>query len=249
MNLYRFCEGAFVPEANLLSALGAEKSRLIALVGGGGKTTLLYALARAFRREGLRVVLTTTTHTSPAPAGLLAQNEKEALCLLAEKGAAVVALGLPGQKLAAPALSAAQCLSFCDVVLCEADGARSLPLKAPAAHEPALPRGADLVIGCAGLDALHRPLCEVCHRPPEGAALLQKKETARVEPADIAHLLADENGQRKGVKCAYRAALCKADSPARLAQAKKIALLLEQEEISGAAALYFEQEERGPCWF
>lgn len=39
-----------------------EKKHIISLVGGGGKTTLLYALAGYYRAKGWRTAVTTTTH-------------------------------------------------------------------------------------------------------------------------------------------------------------------------------------------
>lgn len=47
-----------------------------------------------------------------------------------------------------------------DLVLCEADGARRLPLKAPAGHEPLVPPSSSLVVALMGLDAIGRPLDE-----------------------------------------------------------------------------------------
>ena len=39
-----------------------ETGHVISLVGGGGKTTLLYALARHYSAQGQRVLVSTTTH-------------------------------------------------------------------------------------------------------------------------------------------------------------------------------------------
>ncbi|OPX40103.1 MAG: hypothetical protein B1H13_08365 [Desulfobacteraceae bacterium 4484_190.3] len=47
---------------NLRSALALGASEHIAIVGGGGKSTLLFALARELRRQSLKVVTTTTTN-------------------------------------------------------------------------------------------------------------------------------------------------------------------------------------------
>ena len=38
-----------------------ETGHVISLVGGGGKTTLLYALARHYSAQGQRVLVSTTT--------------------------------------------------------------------------------------------------------------------------------------------------------------------------------------------
>ena len=51
-------------------------------------------------------------------------------------------------------------------LLVEADGARRLPLKAPAAHEPVIPAWASSVIVVAGLSGLGKPLStDWVHRP------------------------------------------------------------------------------------
>ena len=48
--------------------LDMDRHRVIALVGGGGKTTTMYALAREAREAGKTVIVTTTTHILPHPA-------------------------------------------------------------------------------------------------------------------------------------------------------------------------------------
>lgn len=40
----------------------AEKGHVVSLVGGGGKTTLLYAMASHCVQKGWRVLVSTTTH-------------------------------------------------------------------------------------------------------------------------------------------------------------------------------------------
>ena len=39
-----------------------NKKHIISLVGGGGKTTIMYELAEHFAEQGKRVVVLTTTH-------------------------------------------------------------------------------------------------------------------------------------------------------------------------------------------
>ena len=48
-------------------ALDPAAHRLVTLVGGGGKTTLLYALARQAVDAGYTVAVTTTTHILHIP--------------------------------------------------------------------------------------------------------------------------------------------------------------------------------------
>ena len=47
--------------------LDMDRHRAVTLVGGGGKTTTMYALAREAREAGKRVIVTTTTHIMPHP--------------------------------------------------------------------------------------------------------------------------------------------------------------------------------------
>ena len=43
--------------------MAKRERRVISLVGGGGKTTTMYALAEIFREEGKKVIVTTSTHS------------------------------------------------------------------------------------------------------------------------------------------------------------------------------------------
>ena len=55
---FRFAEGITDEMFPFLT----EKNHVVSLVGAGGKTTLLYALAEYLRAKGWRVLVTTTTH-------------------------------------------------------------------------------------------------------------------------------------------------------------------------------------------
>ncbi len=51
-------------------------------------------------------------------------------------------------------------------MIIEADGARKLPIKAPAEHEPVIPEFVNTVITVIGLSGLGKPLTEEwVHRP------------------------------------------------------------------------------------
>ena len=71
--------------------LDMEVHRLVALTGAGGKTSTLYALARAGVDAGKKVVVTTTTHILPHPGLPLAGSPAEARALL--EGCPAVTLG------------------------------------------------------------------------------------------------------------------------------------------------------------
>lgn len=73
-------------------ALDPDRHRVVVLVGGGGKTTSIYALAREARDLGRTVIVTTTTHMAPHPGLFLTGgSDPGGLCaLLARYGVVTV---------------------------------------------------------------------------------------------------------------------------------------------------------------
>ena len=190
----------YTNESSLAAALDVPKG-ITALVGGGGKTTLMLRLARELIEGGARVIVTTTTHIFP-PEGMPAQNPatlEEAESALREVNP--VCFGKPADegKLTQPDLPISAMERIADYILVEADGAKRLPLKAPAEHEPVIPQEAKLVIAVAGLDGIGSRIRDCAFRPALYAALCGKVETDLVTPRDLALVLAHEEGQRKRV--------------------------------------------------
>lgn len=206
-----------------------------AIVGGGGKTTLMLALARVLSQSGARVIVTTTTHIFPPEHIIICNpaNINEAQNVISQNNP--VCFGKPSQneKLTTPDLPIGQMEAIADYVLVEADGAKRLPLKAPAEHEPVIPDSAGLVIAVAGLDGIGQMIAEAAFRPAYYAVLCGKAETDLITPIDAARALAHENGQRKGVPANARFAvlLNKADDEARQSFALEIAAELEHENV------------------
>lgn len=231
-------------------ALRPDRHRLIALTGGGGKTTTLYALAAEAAAGGRTVVVTTTTHIMPHPRLPLTDDPAALPALLAGGGVAALGRWDRPDKLSG-AVPPGELAGLADVVLAEADGARLLPLKVPADHEPVIPPGADAVVAVAGLDSLGEPVSRVCHRPERVCALLGVPPGHRVTPADVAEILASPLGGRKGVPAgaAFRCLLNKADTPERRAAGERIRRLLAQRDIPAAVHSYVEKERGGLCWF
>jgi probable selenium-dependent hydroxylase accessory protein YqeC len=208
---------------------------ITAIVGGGGKTTLMLSLARALSRSGARVIVTTTTHIFPPEdiATTDPESEQAAKSALARNNLVCFASPAEGGKLAAPKLSTSTMRTIADYVLVEADGAKRLPLKAPAEHEPVIPAAAELVIAVAGLDGIGQAIAEAAFRPARYAVLCGKMETDAVTPIDAARVLAHENGQRKGVPANARFAvlLNKADDETRRNIALEIAAELGRYHV------------------
>jgi molybdenum cofactor cytidylyltransferase len=148
----------------------------VALVGSGGKTTLLFELARAFQS---RVICTTTTHMAQDQLRS-ADHHIEVIDIndIPERGwqgsgDVILFTGPPVETNRVKGPNPAQLskiLALSDAwncpLLVESDGARKLPLKAPAEHEPPIPDFVNTVITVIGLSGLGKPLNEEwVHRP------------------------------------------------------------------------------------
>lgn len=70
--------------------LAERERRVISLVGGGGKTTTMYALAEIFREEGKKVIVTTSTHLQTPPEEIRAWNIEEVRSLWKSDQIAVI---------------------------------------------------------------------------------------------------------------------------------------------------------------
>ena len=155
----------------LITALGLGPKEHVAVVGGGGKSTLCFALAEALGLTGARVISTTTTKVRQAeanafPRKVLYASEGPGLEAV-KKGldeAGNVFVGrkfLENGKVEGISSTLADDLfrmPGIEYVITEADGAAGRPLKAPAAHEPVIPGSVTTVIALMGLKALGKPL-------------------------------------------------------------------------------------------
>ena len=156
---------------DLIAALGLGPKEHLAVVGGGGKSTLCLALAEALKLAGAKVISSTTTKVWREEAQAF---PRVVLCppggpgpdvvkkSLRESGSVFVGReflengkvdGIPWAM--ADALFRAPWVEY---VILEADGAAGRPLKAPAAHEPVIPPSVTGVIAVMGLKALGKPL-------------------------------------------------------------------------------------------
>lgn len=177
---------------SLVDLLGVRPG-LTALIGGGGKTTLLFALAEALKERGSVIVCTSTKIRRPERLRTLNPDSPEALAAaLRETSPLCLGSPRPEDKLAAPSLPFAALTEAADYVLVEADGSRGLPAKAHAAHEPVIPAEAGRVILVLGADAFGAPISERCHRPERFAALAGTEPDALLCPALWARVIRSE---------------------------------------------------------
>jgi molybdenum cofactor cytidylyltransferase len=197
----------------LVDALGLDRApELVSVVGGGGKSSLLFALAECLPG---RVVLTTTTRIFAAQ-----MSGAAAVCTTADEDwqdeldrfdshllvvgrvegerAVGVPPDLPAEWLARPHV---------DWVVVEADGSRMLPVKAPADHEPVVAERTSLLVSVVGIDALAAPIERVAHRPERVADITGLAPSQHLTPEAIGSLLASPRGGLKGAPEGARVAV------------------------------------------
>jgi probable selenium-dependent hydroxylase accessory protein YqeC len=204
----------------LTDAFEIGKHEVVSVVGGGGKTTLMFALARELTAMEMPVVTTTTTkltETEPSlhgsPLLLLEEDAGKLLRLLTDKlkeyGHITVAAGtLPGpgklegidpytvDKIAAMGIAG---------IIIEADGARHKPVKAPSDTEPVIPASTTLVVPVVGMDALGARLNDDEVFRPEIISRITGLEAGEpLTGEDIATLVTHPEGIAKGAPTGAR---------------------------------------------
>lgn len=194
-------------------ALGLESRGVLSLVGGGGKTSLMFRLARELAQDGCKVLSTTTTkifwptpeqssvvHVSPdiEEIGAVfrrygpARRHMTAAALYDEEKDKLVGYNPEDIELIR------QTNEF-DWLLLEADGARMKPLKAPADHEPVIPFCTTVVVAVVGLTAVGRPLDEEhVFRSQLFSGITGLEIGSPVTEESIAAILMHEKGLFKG---------------------------------------------------
>lgn len=205
------------------------KKHTICLVGGGGKTTVMYELAAAWAACGRKVLVLTSTHILQPADGSFAADVPAVQNLWQQRRYAVI--GTPEfatGKLTLPPQSVYEALKLqADVILCEADGSRHHPCKVPAEHEPVLLPDCDMVLAVAGMDALGNSLQQACQRPQLAAELLGCSAEKILDAQMLTVMLLSEQGARKNVgKRAYYIVLNKCDLIKAAQQEEMLRLLV-----------------------
>lgn len=209
------------------------KKHTICLVGGGGKTTVMYELAAAWAACGRKVLVLTSTHILQPADGSFAADAAAVHNLWQQGRYAVIGTPeLSTGKLTAPPQDLYEALQLqANVILCEADGSRHHPCKVPAEYEPVLLPDSDIVLTVAGMDALGHSLAQACQRPQPAAALLGCSLDSVIDEQMLAALLLSEQGSRKNVGTrTYYIVLNKCDL-LKAAQQEKMLRLLVGEGI------------------
>ncbi|MDO4555619.1 MAG: selenium cofactor biosynthesis protein YqeC [Lachnospiraceae bacterium] len=235
----------FMPKESFLRNQLAlpDDARIISIIGGGGKTSTMYRLAKEYAAIGKKVLITTSTHIlvpSPEEVPVLlyypVSSEQLADTFSRFPIVAVAAKDKEkeGKLSAVPAHFYEKALETADIILCEADGAKMLPIKAPAFHEPAIVPESDYILILAGLSCLHKPLKEVCHRKDLAARLLGVTPSTLITTDILAQLITDSDGLMKNLhdkKEKVRIFLNQADTEEQMTEGNQVALRLTKDGL------------------
>lgn len=179
------------------------------IIGGGGKTTLLYRLAAELGAR-TSVIVTTSTHIwMPKEMPFLERTKPVQ---------GVICVGTPCEngKLTAPQQRFEELTALAEYVLVEADGSAGKPLKAHAPHEPVIPKNSNNIICVVGARGINRMISEAVHRPERFCALAHST-IATVQA--VAAVLETE-------RLHDRVFINQADTPECIAAAKSLASML-----------------------
>ena len=152
-----------------LLGLPEREKHVVSLCGGGGKTTLMCALAHETKTRMPTALFTTTHIMPPSDADVVLSvpfSEDESRAAWREGRIAASGTFLSEErKFGAPGEKAMRFLCReAEAVIIEADGARRLPVKFPAAREPVIRPETTHTVVVAGLSALGKNPAEIVHR-------------------------------------------------------------------------------------
>ncbi|KAA6376105.1 MAG: putative selenium-dependent hydroxylase accessory protein YqeC, partial [Streblomastix strix] len=154
---------------SLFEKLQFGKGDVVALVGGGGKTTIMQKLANYLCVERkMKVIMTTTTNISSEQSlgtkvfnpemdlDICMKQIQDAFLSKDDNIGHIVTVGKQeGKKLSGINNEwISHLLSICDIIIVEADGASRKPLKACAFYEPVIPDSTSVVISVVGADCV-----------------------------------------------------------------------------------------------
>src|SRR5690554_2496949 len=167
---------------------------VISIIGAGGKTSTMVALAKELADQGKKVLVTTTTHISIEQGervqALIVEMDYERIkgkiqsqidradiiCLVSHRVEGNKYKGITKEWVDHLILE-----GYFDVIIVEADGAKGRSFKAPGELEPVIPRSTNINILIIGSDAIHKPITEeFVHRPKNILKIVEFKKEQRV---------------------------------------------------------------------
>ncbi|UCG55395.1 MAG: putative selenium-dependent hydroxylase accessory protein YqeC [Dehalococcoidia bacterium] len=196
----------------LREAFNICQGEVISLVGAGGKTTLMSAIADELFNKNARIISTTTTKIYEWQAcgyTLIIEKDRDKILsdlprILAEhRHISLASKKLPAER-KLKGISPETIVSIAeskqaDYIIIEADGAAMKLIKAPNPTEPVIPQNTTLVLAVVGIDALGATLNRENVFRPEIVSRLTDLPMGGVVTVDtIATLVTHREGITKG---------------------------------------------------
>ncbi len=241
----------FNPTKNSLLPLNFEQvfsfnnfeKPIVSLVGAGGKSTLMTALATHHANHKKKVLVTTSTHIWHPTNRLYSKNYKEVEYNWACGNYAIIGTPTLNGKLTSPDSSLyKECLENADMILIEADGAKGYPCKVPNLQEPVIFKESNIIIGVCGLDALYKPVKEVCFRKEYLVNTQQLKKTTHITPITLAQILLSKFGIMKNVQNReFHIVLNKCDNNKRKIEGLEVLKILYEMDAKNAYLTSFKE--------
>lgn len=186
----------------------AEIPRVITIIGGGGKTSLMYYLLRVLKDNGYTAIATTTTKLSNQPLSgncFVKISSVEAGYKAVEQARGIqdhVTLVADEDKITGKMVGISRAwidqlatISRDVVFVVEGDGSAGKSLKGHLAHEPVIPSSSSLVIPIIGIDCVGMQLdSQRVHRPERICELTGTIPTSLVTTEIITQLLFHSQG-------------------------------------------------------
>lgn len=187
-----------------------DKKELISFVGGGGKTTSLFKLSKELKSKGKKILVTTTTaiyfpYKEEYDKIIIDSSSKIIEKLIDIKNETVTIIGSRVSKenkllgIKEEIIEEIFNKEIFDYILVEADGSKRKPIKAPAEHEPVIPKNSYKTIGVIGLDALGTKINEEnVHRPELFCSITESRINDIIDEEKITKIIINEKGLFKG---------------------------------------------------
>lgn len=243
---------------SLRYCLNLRNGGVISLVGAGGKTSLMFRLARELSETGAAVLTTTTTkiytpHRRQSSVVMISESPR-ALAIKAEEilkrhshisaGRCLIPFHNKLKGFPPEAIDDIWRSGVFHWIIVEADGAAKKPLKAPAGHEPVIPQCTKWVIGIVGLKAVGKPLTESwAFRPQLVSKITGLSQGASITESAVAEVIMNANGIMKGFPGQAKrfVFLNQAESLERLAAARRIAKMIRSHKAAGFSGVLIGQ--------
>lgn len=225
--------------------INLSRKELLSFIGGGGKTTTIFKLAKELKILGKKVLITTSTaiyYPEKHIYDKIIVNSSDEFMENLENidcgTITVIGRGISKEKkllgLSRELIEKIHHKKIFDYILLEADGSKRKPIKAPADHEPVIPRNTDKTIGVIGIDSIGKRINEEnVHRPELFCKATESKMEDIISETNIYKLIKSNVGLFKGVPAESKkyVLLNKVDNKEQQRKAEKIIRLIGANKL------------------